>query len=254
MVQGDLVLVIGQPTGGLEHQRGGLLARIELHAGHNLLGVDGRVLRSQIAGVRLQWALVPFSLAEDRACGQDELHHISLGVALQHHGQLVLVLASTAVAVTRTSYVLWAVSAACCLRCFGVLVRSLTVGRCAVRCSRGSIRVVGGCIELAAHLWRSLDDDDVQVALINAGDFFAFAQQTEHTATNGDAFAAANSGTTRQGAGVIRQHVVTCKGGDFGWVECSKVAHGSLLTWFGNTNLKIAECVETGGNNTGVVF
>ena len=229
MAHGNLVLVISQPTGGLKHQRGGLNARIELHAGHNLLGVDGRVLRSQVAGVRLQRALVAVSLAEDRTCGQNELHHISLGVALQHHGQLVLVLASAAVAVTRTRHVLWAGSAACCLRCFRVAVRNLAVGRSAVRCSRGSIGVVGGCIELAAHLWRSLDDDDVQVALINLGDFFAFAQQTEHTATDGDTLTTANGGTTRQSAGDIRQCVVACKGGDFGRVECSKVAHGFSL-------------------------
>ena len=229
MAHGDFVLIIGQPTGRLEHQRGGLNARIELHAGHNLLGVDGRVLRSQVAGVRLQWALVAVSLTEDRACGQDELHHISLGVALQHHGQLVLVLASTAVAVTRTGLVLWAGGAACCLQVFGVAVRGLTVRRCAVRRGSSSIGVVGGCVVLAAHLRRGLDDDDVQVALLNAGNFFAFAQQTEHTATDGDTLTAANGGTTRQSAGVIGQHVVACKGWDFGWVECSKVAHGFSL-------------------------
>ena len=81
-------------------QLGGLRLGVELHAGHDLLGVNRRVLRCKVTCERLQWALVAFFFTEHRCCWQHHLHHCTAWVVLQHHGKTLLIAASTAVTCT----------------------------------------------------------------------------------------------------------------------------------------------------------
>ena len=146
--------------------------------------------------------LVTFCLAEDRRSWQDHLHHCAVHVVLKHHGQTLLVAAGAAVARTRTSLVLWAAHAGLGLLVLGGSIRTLAVVGSAVGCRSGSIGVPCSRVELAADLWRGLDNDDIQVAVINGGDLFAVVQQAEHTAFDGDALTAVRSAASEGQCGV----------------------------------------------------
>ena len=219
------VLVLSQPTHRLEEQLGALCLGVEAHLRDDLLGVDRRALHRQEAGVGLQGALVAVFLTEDGRSGQRQLQHVAFGVVGQHHSQTLLEAASAAITLARPGNVLRAVVAGAVLRRLDRRIGGLTVIAPAVR-SGDVVGIVRLGVEDAVDLGRGLHNDDVQVAVVNGGDFLTACKQTEHTTFDGDALGANTCATAREGLGCVGQLVVTSECGDVGCVKERYVTHG----------------------------
>ena len=118
-----------------------------------------------------------------------------------------MVAASTAITLARTRDVLWAGHAGIGLLVLCRSVRAFAIVAPAVRAG-DVVGIVGGNVEDAADLGGSFHNDDLQMAVINRGNFLATSYQTEHAAFDRDALGVGYAAAC-EGFGCVGQFVVT---------------------------------------------